>query len=189
MIPSEVRLPWLKFAHEKNLLTNCLTGLYSNLATPHCVVGFGDPFNHDAQPRPYAVFLCVLHGYIVLMGYVGRPSGLSVRDTGSPTLHSPSPMFGDFGDGFKTPYHESAIMQNITINTSKIRPFALVCSFQVPTTDLTPDFTPSITVVIGAYQSQEEVIAARNAISSPALISASLYQSFESNASDALGGV
>lgn len=95
------------------LLTNRLTELYSNL-TGHMPVGFGDLVNHDAQPRPYAVFLCVLHGNIVLMGYVGRPSGLPVRGTGSPTLHSPSPMFGDFGDGFKTLYHESVIMQNTT---------------------------------------------------------------------------
>lgn len=160
----------------KNLLTNCLTGLYSNPATPHCVVWFGDQVNHDAQPRPYAVFLCVLHGYIVLMGYVGRPSGLSVRDTGSPTLHSPSPMFGDFGDGFKTPYHESAIMQNTSLG--QVRPFALVCSFQVPTTDLNPDFAPSITVIVGTFQTKQEVIAARNEINSPALIAASLQQDF-----------
>lgn len=158
-------------------LTNRLTGLYSNLATPHCVVRFGDLVNHDAQPRPYAVFLCVLHGNIVLMGYVGRPSGLPVRDTGSPTLHSPSPMFGDFGDGFKPLYHESVIMQNQSL--AQVRAFALVCSFQVPTSDLNPDFTPSITVVIGAYQSQEEIISARNAIVSPALIAAYCYQSFE----------
>lgn len=171
----------------KNLLTNCLTGLYSNPATPHCVVGFGRPDIPDAQPRPYAVFLCVLHGYIVLMGYVGTPSGVPVRDTGRPTLHSPSPKFGRSGDGFKTPYPEFDIMQNQSLG--QVRPFALVCSFQVPTTDLNPDFVPSITVIVGTYQTKQEVIAARNEINTPALISASLYQDFLANTSDALGGV
>lgn len=72
---------------------------------------------------------------------------------------------------------------------SKNRPFALICSFQVPTTELNPDFIPSVYVVVGEYETLEEVKQARHLIDSPALISAGLYHSFESNASDALGGV
>ena len=72
---------------------------------------------------------------------------------------------------------------------SKNRPFALICSFHVPTTELNPDFSPSVSVVIGYYDSQEQAKQARALIEHPALISAGLYHSFESNASDALGGV
>lgn len=103
-----------------SLLTNRLTGMYSNPATPHCVVVGRSPVNHDAQPRPHAVFLCVLHGNIVMMGCVGKPSGLPVRDTGLRTPHSPSPLFRSLCDGLKTLYHESVIMQNLTINPSVI---------------------------------------------------------------------
>ena len=69
------------------------------------------------------------------------------------------------------------------------KPFALICSFQVPTTELNPDFIPSVSVVIGHYDSQEQVKQARQAIQHAALIAAWCYHSFESNASDALGGM
>ncbi len=69
------------------------------------------------------------------------------------------------------------------------KPFALICSFQVPTTELNPDFVPSVSVVIGHYDSQEQAKQARQAIQHAALISAWMYQSFESNASNALGGM
>ena len=59
------------------------------------------------------------------------------------------------------------------------KPFALICSYQVPTTDLDPDFVPSVSVVIGSYDSQEHAKQARQAIQHPALISAWCYYKFE----------
>ena len=59
------------------------------------------------------------------------------------------------------------------------KPFALICSFQVPTTELNPDFVPSVSVVIGEYDSQEQTKHARQAIQHPALISAWCYYKFE----------
>ena len=60
----------------------------------------------------------------------------------------------------------------------QVKPFALICSFQVPTTELNPDFIPSVSVVIGHYDSQEQAKNARQNINSPALISAWCYQDF-----------
>jgi len=57
------------------------------------------------------------------------------------------------------------------------KPFALICSFQVPTTELNPDFVPSVSVVIGHYDSQEQTKHARQAIQHAALISAWCHQS------------
>lgn len=72
---------------------------------------------------------------------------------------------------------------------SKNRPFALICDFEVPTTELDPDLIPHVKMVIGYYETLEECKQARQAIDSPMLISAGLYHSFESNASDAVGGM
>lgn len=58
------------------------------------------------------------------------------------------------------------------------KPFALICSFQVPTTEVNPDFTPSVSVVVGEYETQEQAKNARQNINSPALISAWCYQDF-----------
>lgn len=44
------------------------------------------------------------------------------------------------------------------------KPFALICSFQIPTTELNPDFVPSVSVVIGHYDSQEQTKHERQAI-------------------------
>ncbi len=60
----------------------------------------------------------------------------------------------------------------------QVKPFALICSFQVPTTELDPDFTPSVSVVVGEYETQEQAKNARRHINSPALISAWCYQDF-----------
>ncbi len=57
------------------------------------------------------------------------------------------------------------------------KPFALICSYQVPTTDLDPDFVPSVSVCIGSYETKEQAKQARQAIQHPALISAWCYQS------------
>ena len=60
----------------------------------------------------------------------------------------------------------------------QVKPFALICSFQVPTTELNPDFIPSVSVVIGEYETQEQAKQARQAIQHTALISAWCYHSF-----------
>ena len=69
--------------------------------------------------------------------------------------------------------------QNTTVTATSVnRPFALICSYQVPSTDLDPDFIPSVSVVVGHYDSQEQTKHARQAIQNAALISAWCYQSF-----------
>ncbi len=58
------------------------------------------------------------------------------------------------------------------------KPFALICSYQVPTTDLDPDFVPSVNVCIGNFETKEEAQKAFEKIKHhPALISAWCYQS------------
>lgn len=69
-------------------------------------------------------------------------------------------------------------MANQTHALVASKPFALICSYQVPTTQPSPDFVPSISVVIGHYESQEQAKQARQAIQHAALISAWCYQSF-----------
>lgn len=59
------------------------------------------------------------------------------------------------------------------------KPFALICSFQVPTTELDPDLIPSVSVVVGEYDSQEQAKQARQAIQHAALISAWCHYSFD----------
>ena len=58
-------------------------------------------------------------------------------------------------------------------------PFTLICSFKVPTTELDPDFIPSVSVCIGSYETKEQAKQARQAIQHPALISAWCYYKFE----------
>lgn len=60
----------------------------------------------------------------------------------------------------------------------QVKPFALICSFCVPSTEVNPDFAPSVSVVIGEYETQEQVKNAKQNINTPALISAWMYQSF-----------
>lgn len=57
------------------------------------------------------------------------------------------------------------------------KPFALICSFRVPTTEVNPDFIPSVSVVIGEYETQEQAKNARRHINSHALISAWCHHS------------
>jgi hypothetical protein len=80
-------------------------------------------------------------------------------------------------------------MANQTHAQHPSKPFALICSYRVPSTEVNPDFVPSVSVVVGEYDSQEQAKHARQAIQHAALISAWMYQSFENNASNALGGV
>lgn len=74
---------------------------------------------------------------------------------------------------------------------SKNCPFVLICSFKVPTTELNPEFTPSVSVVIGHYQTQKQAKQARQAIHHKALIAAWLHYSFDedSTATANNGGV
>ena len=60
----------------------------------------------------------------------------------------------------------------------QVKPFALICSYRVPTTEVNPDFVPSIHMVVGEYETQEQAKQARQAIQHAALISAWLHQSF-----------
>ena len=70
------------------------------------------------------------------------------------------------------------------------KPFALICSFRVPTTEVNPDFIPSVSVVIGHYDSQEQAKQARQAIQHAALISAWCYHSFLDEATpENMGGM
>ena len=80
-------------------------------------------------------------------------------------------------------------MANQTHAPVASKPFALICSYRVPTTEVNPDFIPSVSVCMGTFATAEEVKQARALINHSALISASLYQSFVGEASDALGGV
>lgn len=68
------------------------------------------------------------------------------------------------------------------------KPFVLICSFQVPSTELNPDFIPSVSVVIGHYDSQEQAKQARQAINHAALISAWCHYSFDGDCTANNGG-
>lgn len=60
----------------------------------------------------------------------------------------------------------------------QVKPFALICSFRVPSTEIDPDFVPSIYVVVGEYETQEQAKQARQSIQHTALIAAWCYQDF-----------
>lgn len=49
---------------------------------------------------------------------------------------------------------------NHALVASVTRPFSAICSFEVPTTELDPDFIPSVSVCIGEYQTLEEAKSA-----------------------------
>ena len=74
-------------------------------------------------------------------------------------------------------YRESS-MTSVAQIPVKTKPFTLICDFEVPTTELDPDFAPSVSVVVGEYDSQEQAKQAWQAIQHAALISAWMYQSF-----------
>ena len=50
------------------------------------------------------------------------------------------------------------------------KPFALICSYRVPSTEVNPDFVPSVSVVVGEYDSQEQAKQARQAIQHAAFL-------------------
>ena len=65
------------------MINNYLTAngqfVHNGLATPHCVGRLGGLNFKGAQPRFYAVFLCVLHGYVrVMAGCVGTSKDVLV---------------------------------------------------------------------------------------------------------------
>lgn len=67
-------------------------------------------------------------------------------------------------------------MTSIAQMPSKVQtalPFAAICSFIVPTTELDPDFIPSVSVRIGDFETKEEAKKAFEQVEHhPALISA-----------------
>ena len=79
-------------------------------------------------------------------------------------------------------------MANQTHAPVASKPFALICSFEVPTTELNPDFVPSVSVVVGHYDSQEQAKQARHAIQHTALIAAWCHYSFADNCTTANSG-
>lgn len=100
-----------------NLLTNRLTGLYSNLTTPHCVVGLGGS-NHLAHNRAQSgFFVRTIQNYRVMTGLNGEAFG-SVGSKCLPAnpVQSCHLLLGGFGDGLKNLHLESAIMQYHKIN-------------------------------------------------------------------------
>ena len=70
-------------------------------------------------------------------------------------------------------------MANQTHAQHPSKPFALICSYRVPSTEVNPDFVPSVSVVVGEYDSQEQAKQARQAIQHAALISAWCHYSFD----------
>jgi hypothetical protein len=160
-------------------LTNRLTGLYANTNLPHCKFGLGSSIHLAHNRAPSGFFVRAIQIFCVMAGLNGETFGsVGSKCLSANPIQSCHHLLGSFGDGLKNLHLESVIMQKLTTNPSVIRPFALVCSFRVPTSDLSPGFTPSITLVIGHYHTQQEVKQARQAIQSPALISAWMYQSF-----------
>ena len=50
--------------------------------------------------------------------------------------------------------------QTNAVNPSVILPFAAICSFEVPTTELDPDFVPSVWLCAGEFATLDEAKAA-----------------------------
>lgn len=71
--------------------------------------------------------------------------------------------------------------QNIyTVNPSVILPFAAICSFEAPTTELAPDFVPCVCFCVGEFSTLVEAKAACYAYADhPALIAMQANQCFK----------
>jgi hypothetical protein len=71
--------------------------------------------------------------------------------------------------------------QNIyTVNPSVILPFAAILSLKVPTTELDPDFVPSVWFCVGEFETLDEAKAACYAYGNhPALIAMHFSQCFK----------
>jgi len=67
--------------------------------------------------------------------------------------------------------------QTNAVNPSVILPFAAICNFEAPTTELAPDFVPSVWVIVGEFATFEEAKAACYSHKNhPALISMQVHQ-------------
>ena len=89
-------------------------------------------------------------------------------------------LLGGFGDGLKNLHLESNIMQNLNINPSVILPFAAILSFEVPTTELDSDITPSSLFCAGQFATFDEAKADCYSFSDhPALIAMQVHQCFK----------
>ena len=74
------------------------------------------------------------------------------------------------------------------------KPFALICSFQVPTTELDPDLIPSVSVVVGAYETLEQAKHVFCTIKHPAFIGgyvnkSMLLEDYQANTAAKNGGM
>ena len=66
------------------------------------------------------------------------------------------------------------------VNPSVILPFAAICSFEAPTTELDPDFVPSVWLCAGEFATFDEAKAACYAYAEhPALIAMHVSQCFK----------
>ena len=170
-----------------NLLTNRTTELYSNPTTPHCVVRIGVLFRAANNSREDVVFCGFFIAVVrsVMGDQAGGAEKLAVALTVRQLLFRSSTQLAL---GWRLlPLLEQIIMQNLNIIPSAIRPFAAILSFEVPTTELDPDFVPSISVCVGEFETLAETeTACRSYANHPALIAMRAYQSML--ASDYVGG-
>jgi hypothetical protein len=129
-----------------------LTELYFNLATPHCVVRIGVLFRAANNSREDVVFCGFFIAVVrsVMGDQAGGAEKLAVALTVRQLLFRSSTQLAL---GWRLlPLLEQSIMQNINAIPSAIRPFAAILSFEVPTTELDPDFVPSISLCVGEFE-------------------------------------
>ncbi len=70
--------------------------------------------------------------------------------------------------------------QTNTVNPSVILPFAAICNFEVPTTELDPDFVPCVWACAGEFATLDEAKAACYAYGNhPVLIAMHFSQCFK----------
>ena len=67
--------------------------------------------------------------------------------------------------------------QTNAVNSSVILPFAAICSFEAPTTELDPDFVPNVWFCVGEFATLDEAKAACYSHKNhPALIAMQFHQ-------------
>lgn len=123
-----------------NPLTNRTTELYSNLATPHCVVGLGGSTHLAHNRAKSGFFVRAIQILCVMTGLNGETFG-SVGSKCLPAnpIQSCHLLLGGFGDGLKNLHLESVIMQNTTqvaSATSVSIPSVFLVNNQAKTTSL-----------------------------------------------------
>ncbi|MDO8415960.1 MAG: hypothetical protein Q7S87_07080 [Agitococcus sp.] len=66
--------------------------------------------------------------------------------------------------------------QTNAVNPSVILPFASLCNFEVPTTELDPDWEPNVWVIVGFATFDEAKASRYSRKNHPALIAMSIHQ-------------